>query len=426
MSGFDKNEIPMPLREGRSCKIALPEWLENMSEDDDNDVMSDAPSVQHRAGNAGNQTLRSASLSNSSFDDSVSEFGSEQHSYVDKRKQQQRKNPRPNNKQARRPTKGDDDGSQAMEDNGCNEDGDIIDNLDKDTKFEKMINYKGKDLSLSKVLGGEYMKTSAKQKKMIEDFNNMNCNDDGEDGCNLQDKNTYKNMIDDLMDCDDANDEDNDQFINNKDDDDDEDDDDNDERIRNKIKKHMGCRLCKHTSVRFSDMDPDFVDAYKDITRLDREKVCFAHDPEIFNQMTMLFNTKQRFVKKNGGYHFFVTPEEIMTHFKYHDTSNPLRPLNELLLEAREIRRRGRKYLFGKANGQKYWNQSKTKMYFMAAKQEQTLINNIAILRSQMLMGLDNDHGLFRGSGNKADISKPSRHMTSGGKKGKFSLEFSR
>ena len=406
------NDIPEPLNEKRVSKIALPEWLENMSNDDDAYIHDPQDQRPQQRQQTTEFVFDNAGWSDSSMADSVSDFASEQHSYVNKSRPRGRGTTAPASRRGRRQQQQQDsDGSQAIEDN----DGDVVEPVTKEAKLEFLIGYKGKDLGLSKVLGGDYIKTGKKQRDIIDRFNNMDIEDDGDDEKDSERRRNKASVFEDLLDC--ENDLDSSQFIRERSQGDEDDGGSEDEaKIRQNIIKHSNCALCKHTSVKFEDMNPDFCDAYKEITNLDREKVCYANDPVIFNQMAIMFNTTMRFLKKNGHYHFFVTPEEIMLHFKYHDTSNALRPLNELLQETREIRRRGRKYLFGKANGKfDFWNTPKSKLYLQFARQEMMLINNIAVMRGQMLA-----------NNNKEDISKPSRHMAGASKKGKFSLDFSK
>jgi hypothetical protein len=176
---------------------------------------------------------------------------------------------------------------------------------------------------------------------------------------------------------------------------------------------HLNCELCRHCSVGSREMDPQFYNAYELMVDLDREKICYASDWQIFHEMAMVFNTEQSYIKENGGKFFFVTTEHVKTHFLYHDSSNPLRTLNEQLHNLREIRRTGTRHVFGRARGRSYWNTPKTKLLLQVMKQEQAVLNNVAVVRSQINAGyLSVSHMRAPNKPSGGNNGKASRHLT--------------
>ncbi len=76
--------------------------------------------------------------------------------------------------------------------------------------------------------------------------------------------------------------------------------------------------------------------------------------------MMTLFNAQQGAVQLNGGKVFYVTLQEVRTHFCFHDMCNPMRQVGERLQMQREIMRKGVGYIYGTVNGKRYWNKPNT------------------------------------------------------------------
>ena len=457
MSGF-KDEVPMPLAESRNGR-AIPEFLIRNDNDDDSaddmfGVYSKTKKQQQPQNDYDNDdfffgaNLDFGDPSISSYSDSANgnnNSESEQHSFVDKTNgPRSRGNPRPNmghryNTRQHAQEDNDNDGDEEQENGG------IVDAMDKKTKFEATIDYVGKDLYLSKLISGEALKTTDRQKKLIEDFTNFGIGDGSlTDELNNPDvdeeenaRRRYRQMISHKdRSGNPANAAQNDVDFEGLDMDCGDDDygEGNAQDIKQNALMHLNCKLCQHTSIQADAMDKDFYDAYTAVQELDFEKTCYAHDAQIFKEMAVVFNAHQKYIKDNGGSnYFFLTPDEMRNHFMWHDTSNPLRHLNMELKELKEIRKNGRQHLFGRAkNGRKFWNESKTKLFLSVLKAEQGLINNIALLRHQMNM---NPRGAQewkggRGSGKGKMITGGgnlvSRHLNGAAKQGRYNNEYSK
>lgn len=279
-------------------------------------------------------------------------------------------------------------------DNNSNNSGmDMVDDathaeeMTKATKKEITFDFKGEDMEMSKMLCGMNIKTSENERKMIHDL---------EQGAEL---------LEDVP---------------------------MDRRFRNmmaagavkspKTLHNIGnCRLCSHCSIRSIEEDEKFRNAYDMICKYDIEKYGYVSDTQMFTEMADLFNRQQSFIKKNGGTCFWVTAEEVRDHFVYHDMNNPMRIIGEELIYLKEVIRGGRTHLIGKANGKKFWNGAKTKLYLSTLKEYKALYREYITYRHQINM-----HTLTQRmqSVPKKDKAGPSRHLNGAVPPGRHSLQY--
>lgn len=275
----------------------------------------------------------------------------------------------------------------------------IDEKLAHEQKLENEFGFVGEELPFSRVMTGELLRTSDRHKQRLAEMATELPSDDVlntmNDGANDV-FNHYRNLM-----ASEAEAVHEGVDINNC--------------TREEV-QHMECLLCKHTSIQSNNMNPEFFKAYDLLMRLDREKCGFAADSHIFQQMEFCFNAMQKNVRDNGGKNFFfVNVDIVRNHFLYHDTSNPLRPMIEQLNDLKQIRKMASKHLFGHAHGKKIWNSQKTKTWLHVVKQEQSVINNLALLRHQMNI-------LAESAGNTgpAQSATKSRHLNTVQKGGRY------
>lgn len=283
----------------------------------------------------------------------------------------------------------------------------MVEEVTKDSKFDKLYDFQATELNMSKVLAGDTIKTTQLERKQLERMENAVI--DKFNGINIADNqaDVPRPHLMDYSDDHDGEEGDNDE---------------NNKYLMYDV--HLKCRLCRHTAIRSLDMDPLLYDAYLSMVELQYEKITYASDAVIFKEMCVLFNAQQMEIKEKGGTYFFITTEEVRNHFKYHDTSNPLRKLNELSREVHEVRCTAAKYLFGKIDGRNMWNERKTKSYIQLVKLEQSLTMNMAEVRHRM--NTTDTHHLKGVSTSIKKTSAPqkSRHLTGVQKVGRFSSNY--
>lgn len=289
-----------------------------------------------------------------------------------------------------------------------------IDLQHREYKDEKNILFDGQDLDTARVLMGEYIRSTEKEKERLKRLEEQRNADDAPDdddaaleGGVAADRDAKQNcrrmIVDDCYDYEDAASSAGDKAL---------------------LDKHERCRLCRYLSMRTSNDASDFQNAYDSMVDLDYRAYGYMHDAQLFKEMCIIFNTMQRMVRDKGGFFFLITVEEVATHFREHNITNHLRELGELKLTVRNVIRKGRSYLFGKADQRDFWNSPKTKTFFSGVKILDSLIKGFTSARREM------DYLMANGGANSFQRSKASssqsRHLHGARVPGRFENNYTK
>lgn len=371
------DELIQPMRE----LGAVPPWLYRKMDDVEMDVN------RTHFGNKSNANAIFDDLfmseSDQSAGSSVSEDQISDHSYVPVQKNG-RMHSR-TQKKKRGPLSRDNDSDNSGMD--MVDDATHAEEMTKATKKEITFDFRGEDMEMSKMMCGMNIKTTANEQKMIHDL---------EQGVELPEDvpmdRRFRNMMASGP-------------------------------LESQQPMHNigSCRLCSHCSIRSIEEEGEFRNAYDIICNYDIEKYGYVSDTQMFIEMADLFNRQQSFIKKNGGTCFWVTAEEVRDHFVYHDMNNPMRIIGEELIYLKEVIRKGRTHLIGKANGKTFWNGAKTKLYLSTLKEYKSMYREYITYRHQINM-----HTLTQKmkASPKKDKAVPSRHLNGAVPAGKHSLQY--
>jgi hypothetical protein len=194
---------------------------------------------------------------------------------------------------------------------------------------------------------------------------------------------------------------------------------------------HMNCKLCRHARKRSVDMNRQFFDAYEQMINLEDEKLGYTTGAQLYIEMAAVFNAAQKQIHRDHGEAFFVTAEEVGRHFKYHDFSSAPRLILEQLVATRECLNKQRGFNFGAVRSmdprstaeRATWQVNNTKMYMASQKHYLTLLGHFCNARHILNL---NKPWLRMSGPPDADAGKreKSRHLTGAPLQGKFTSAF--
>ena len=275
---------------------------------------------------------------------------------------------------------------------------------DKEYKMERGVNFVGQDLDAARVLNGETLRTSAREREVLRAAAEQAPEAVG--GATGEGAEQFYQRCRKMMEGDD----DEDAF------------DTDGGRLAHETARHTQCKLCRYASMRSTEIDPKFANAFDMMSDVELEKLGYAHFAQICREMRVVFNAQQQTIRNNHGEAFFVTTEEVATHFLDHDISNPLRLIGEQVTALRHILRTGRKYIFGNADGRNFWNSPKTKMFLATQKQYKDFVVAFTIMRQQL--NIQQPWTKMRAPAPPGANKTKSRHLTGAPAEGRFTSPF--
>ena len=305
---------------------------------------------------------------------------------------------RPRKRQKQAPAGGADEGEAEADAMGGE-----FENDAKEFKMEKGVNYVGKDLDVTRMLNGETLRTSAREKEALRAAAAAEVLDDAEFG---EGPDAFYQRCRNMM----VGDDDDDAF------------DCTDHAMADETKKHAACKLCRYAGMRSAEIDAQFQNAFDMMCDVELEKYGYAHFAQICREMRIVFNSQQQAIKSNHGEAFFVTTDEVARHFLNHDISNPLRLIGEQVFILRDVLRKGRKFIFGDADGRNFWNSPKTKVFLATQKQYKDLVFAFSVMRQQL--NLQQPWTKMRAPLPPGGNRQKSRHLTGAPVDGRFTNQY--
>ena len=289
---------------------------------------------------------------------------------------------------------------------------------DKDYKKEKGIHFVAKDFDVSRVLNGETLRASKREKEFVKNLGNPPStpgSDQQGGGAQPGGRDTADGPEAFYQRC---------KKMAEGDDNDEEAFDTDGGRLDPQMRQHINCPLCKYASVGSSQVDRDFMNAFELMTDLEIEKYGYAHNVVLHREMRDVFNAHQQMILERGGTNvIFVTAEEVTLHFMHHEICNPLRLIGEQVIYLRDTLRRARPGLFGTANDEDFWNKPAQKQFLAVQKQFKDFVLCFTAMRAQM--NIQAPWIKMRSPANMGGrTGKPSRHLAGAPQRGKFTNEF--
>ena len=232
----------------------------------------------------------------------------------------------------------------------------VLDFNDGDQKADKLISYRGQDLTSVRLNTGDTIKDDDEEIRALQEIEKI-----------LSNKKTKKGGDVDFL----------------------------HRRPVNAEVKKVQCRICEHCSATEMFENSAKMDAIKAMNLFDKRFTGVIPDLTLFQKNADVFNNYQTKLAGVGGRVHMITAREVRDHYQSHDLTNEFRPIVRQMYIYDEIINRLTSHLIGvnEDTNREVINGNKIKLITMISDRRTQLQKRFSDMRREFLMRWNSDQG---------------------------------